>query len=79
MKAFMKTKTGAVLFGFSVLAVWMLLAAGSALAHEKGGASLPSPSCSTILMIQLLGLPMLFLEVIRKKQLHPPPPPTAIS
>ena len=32
----------------AVLAAWLLLAAGSAQAHEKGGASLPGPSCGTI-------------------------------
>ena len=41
MKAFLKTKAGVVLVGFSVLAVWMLLAAQPAQAHP-----LTDPSCS---------------------------------
>lgn len=41
MKAFMKTKAGVVLVGFSVLAVWMLLAAQPAQAHTN-----VTPTCS---------------------------------
>ena len=47
MKAFLKTKAGVILVGFSVLAVWMLLAVQSGGAHDRG-TTLPSLSCSGI-------------------------------
>ena len=47
MKAFLKTKAGVILVGFSVLAVWMLIAAQPGVAHERG-TRLPSLSCSGI-------------------------------
>ena len=45
MKKFMKTKAGVLLFGFSVLAVWMLLAAQPGMAHTT---NLTPPSCSDL-------------------------------
>ena len=43
MKEFMKTKAGVVLVGFSVLAVWMLLAARPVQAHTN-----VTPTCSNL-------------------------------
>ena len=43
MKKFMKTKAGVLLFGFSVLVTWMLLAVQPGVAHEKRGVALLSP------------------------------------
>ena len=48
MKVVLTVRVGVFLIISSVLAVWMLLAAGPGMAHEKGGASLPTPSCGTI-------------------------------
>ncbi len=43
MKVFLKTKAGVVLVGFSVLTMWMLLAAQPVQAHTT---ALPTPTCS---------------------------------
>ena len=42
-KAFMKTKAGVFLFGFSVLAVWMLLAAQSGAWRTTSRSNPPHP------------------------------------
>ena len=47
MKVFLKTKAGVVLVGFSVLAVWALLAAQSVQAHEST-VRLPAPTCGNL-------------------------------
>lgn len=48
MKALLTAKVGMFLIISSVLAAWMLLAAGPGMAHQKRGIALPAPNCGTI-------------------------------